>query len=53
MATKKLSSIDAGWLFCTGRGVTQDYVEAHKWYNILASRGLIGAAEKREIIEKI
>lgn len=28
-----------GLKYCTGKGVTLDLVEAHKWFNIAASRG--------------
>ena len=27
-----------GVMYLSGRGVPQDYVEAHKWYNLAASR---------------
>ena len=29
-----------GFIYEKGRGVTQDYVQAHKWYNLSAALGL-------------
>lgn len=31
---------DLGILFSTGQGVEMDYVEAHKWFNLAALRGI-------------
>lgn len=31
---------DLGLLYSTGQGVGQDYVEAHKWFNLAAQRGV-------------
>ena len=33
-----------------GFGVLQDYVEAHKWFNLAASRGDAGAAQERDAL---
>jgi len=32
-----------GLAYSTGQGVTQDYVVAHKWFNLAAMRGLNAA----------
>jgi TPR repeat protein len=32
-----------GLIYEEGLGVTQDYVEAHKWFNLAAARGRAGA----------
>ena len=39
-----------GRMFGGGEGVLQDYVEAHKWYNLAASRGQRMAAPARDAI---
>lgn len=31
---------DLGLLYSTGQGVQQDFVEAHKWFNLALERGL-------------
>ncbi len=30
---------DLGMMYCIGRGVSQDLVAAHKWFNLAALRG--------------
>lgn len=43
---------DCGMAYSAGAGVTIDLVEAHKWFNIAASRGHGDAARlRREIAE--
>ena len=43
-----------GRLYLQGRGVLQDYVEAHKWLNLAASRGEAAAlAERNALAEKM
>lgn len=37
-----------GYMYALGEGVTQDYIEAHKWLNIAASQGKDGASEARD-----
>ena len=39
-----------GFAYAIGQGVPQDYVEAHKWYNLAASRGADTARNNRDII---
>ena len=34
-------------MYYFGRGVPQDYIEAHKWLNLAASRFLASEADKR------
>lgn len=30
---------ELGLMYCSGRGVMPDLIEAHKWFNLAASRG--------------
>ncbi len=30
---------ELGLMYCTGRDVEQDMIEAHKWFNLAAARG--------------
>lgn len=30
---------ELGLMYCSGRGVLMDMIEAHKWFNLAASRG--------------
>ena len=39
-----------GRAFAKGLGVLQDYVEAHKWLNLAAGRGIPGAAAERDVL---
>jgi TPR repeat protein len=39
-----------GRLYAAGNGATQDYVEAHKWFNLAAARGHSHAAEARDAL---
>ena len=39
-----------GRLFVQGLGVLQDYVEAHKWLNLAASRGEAAALQERDAL---
>ena len=39
-----------GWMYYLGRGVLQDYVRAHMWYNLAAAQGDNAAAKNREIV---
>ena len=39
-----------GRLFVQGLGVSQDYIEAHKWFNLAASRGEAAALEERNAV---
>ncbi|MHC4139190.1 MAG: ankyrin repeat domain-containing protein [Planctomycetota bacterium] len=43
---------ELGTMYEKGVGVTQNYIEAHKWYNIAAYCGSIKASEAREAINK-
>ena len=45
---------DLGMMYCIGREVKQDYVAAHKWFNIAAIRGNDAAKEyRREISQEM
>ena len=37
-----------GFMYDTGQGVPQDYVQAHKWYNLAASRFPASESIRRE-----
>ena len=39
-----------GRLYMQGLGVPQDYVEAHQWLNLAASRGEVEAAQERDAL---
>lgn len=43
---------DLGLLYSTGQGVEQNYVAAHKWFNLAAMRGLKRAHVDRAEIAK-
>ncbi|MDE0077673.1 MAG: hypothetical protein OXO50_09145 [Caldilineaceae bacterium] len=42
--------LELGRLYRQGLGVVQDYVEAHKWLNLVASRGESTAFEERDTL---
>ena len=42
-----------GTLYYMGKGVTQDYVLAHMWFNLSGSNGVEISVKKRNVIEKI
>ena len=43
---------DLGLLYSIGQGVDQDFVEAHKWFNLAAIRGMKSAQiDRAEIAE--
>ena len=37
-------------MYANGEGVPQDYVQAHKWFDLAASRGIDAARNKRDIV---
>ena len=37
-------------MYDNGQGVPQDYVQAHKWYNLAAASGNKDAVKNREIV---
>lgn len=39
-----------GRMYAQGKGVVQDYAQAHKWYNLAASRGFSPAAQARDAV---
>jgi uncharacterized protein len=41
------SLFELGLCYATGQGVSQDYIEAHKLFNIAAIRGSLSARERR------
>ena len=49
-AGEGLSMLALGRLYVQGLGVLQDYVEAHKWLNLAASRGEVEALHERDAV---
>ncbi len=47
-----LSMRQLGLMFRKGLGVVQDYVEAHMWFNLAASRGDTHALKERDALRK-
>jgi hypothetical protein len=43
----------SGVMYGNGLGVIQDYVEAHKWFNLAGVNGIEMGRENMEIIEKL
>ena len=41
-----------GSMYFKGQGTTQDYVRAHMWWNIAASKGIDEAQRSRDKVEK-
>lgn len=39
-------------MYFKGKGVTQDYVEAHKWFNLAAAHGSKKALMNRDTLTK-
>ncbi|MGQ0486237.1 MAG: SEL1-like repeat protein [Hyphomicrobiales bacterium] len=50
-ATPHAATADAlfelGMMYCIGRGARQDYVTAHKWFNLAALKGSDAARQYR------
>lgn len=49
-AGDRRAMLKLGRLYRQGLGVVQDYVEAHKWLNLAASRGEAAALEQRDAL---
>ncbi len=49
-AGDRRAMLELGRLYATGLGVMQDYVEAHKWLNLAASRGEAAALAERNAL---
>jgi TPR repeat protein len=43
---------ELGLMYCSGRGVSVDLVEAHKWFNLAAARGNDDARQYRSEISR-
>ena len=41
-----------GVMYSKGQGVTQDYIQAHKWFNIAGMNGSEVAAKNRDALAK-
>ena len=46
------SRFDVAWMYEHGRGVPQDYVYAHMWYNIAAAAGHEKAIDNRDVMNE-
>jgi hypothetical protein len=46
------AQFNLGVMYNNGKGVPQDYVSAHMWFNLSGSNGDKDAVEKRNIVEK-
>lgn len=45
---------ELGMMYCIGRDVPQDYVTAHKWFNLAAMKGSEAAREyRRELAQEM
>ncbi len=40
-------------MYGNGYGVSQDYVQAHMWYNLAEAQGRTAAARNRDIVAKL
>ena len=49
-AGERRAMLALGRLYVQGLGVIQDYVEAHKWLNLAASRGETAALHERDVL---
>ena len=49
-AGERRAMLELGRLYRQGLGVVQDYIEAHKWLNLAASRGEAAALEERDAL---
>jgi TPR repeat protein len=39
-----------GFLYATGRGVPQDYIQAHMWFNLAGAQGDTDAINNRDLV---
>ena len=44
------AQFNLGVMYANGRGVTQDYIQAHKWLNLSDSQGSEDAAKGRDLV---
>ena len=42
-----------GMMYHNGKGVSQDYVQAHMWYNLAAAQGVDTARKNREGVAEL
>jgi TPR repeat protein len=45
-----VGQISLGAMYFNGRGVPQDYVQAHMWSNLAAAQAIEGAAKNRDLV---
>ena len=48
----KEAQFNLGIMYDMGQGIPQDYVQAHKWYNLAGANGHETARKKRDILAK-
>jgi TPR repeat protein len=48
-----IAQANLGLRYFQGQGVVQDYIEAHKWFNIAGANGNEEASKSRDIIASI
>ena len=46
------AQVNLGIMYYNGEGVPQDYVQAHMWFNLAASKGNENGRKNRDIIAK-
>ena len=46
------AQVNLGLMYANGEGVPQDYVQAHMWFNLAASKGNENGRKNRDIIAK-
>ena len=45
-----IAQFNLGLLYAKGQGVAQDYVQAHKWFNLSATSGDADAVKNRDLV---
>ena len=48
-----VAQFSLGVMYSKGRGVPQDYVQAHMWVNLAAAQGIEDARELRDILAEL
>ena len=48
-----MAQLNLGLMHAEGQGVIQDYIHAHKWWNIAASQGNKTAAKNRDVASEL
>jgi hypothetical protein len=48
-----MAQFNLGNMYVLGRGVAQDYVQAHMWFNIASANGYAPARKNRDIVANL